>query len=200
MHIGITSGHVYSMDVGGVFSRWETVVSGEPIMQLEPVISDAKPGECVLAPDAWDLVAAHCRGAKLASGNSRLDAFKPTFSSAEEMPPGALPPLDILPSRANLMRMQAYVPSHVLQYLCASGPQGHMAWTNELRSVTTIFFNLKGIDVSEYDSLQEVHEVMMTLQSVIYFHEGAVNKRLRLEQREGARPRSHPLQLPSLHR
>ena len=85
MHIGITSGHVYSMDVGGVFSRWETVVSGEPIMQLEPVISDAKPGECVLAPDAWDLVAAHCRGAKLASGNSRLDAFKPTFSSAEEM-------------------------------------------------------------------------------------------------------------------
>ena len=47
MHIGITSGHVYSMDVGGVFSRWETVVSGEPIMQLEPVISDAKPGECV---------------------------------------------------------------------------------------------------------------------------------------------------------
>ena len=42
MHIGITAGHVYSMDVGGVFGRWETVVSGVPVMMLEPVLSQAR--------------------------------------------------------------------------------------------------------------------------------------------------------------
>lgn len=62
VRIGIASGEVRMLHVGGVYERWLWLVTGNPVVDVMQAFQQALPGEVVVAPDAWGLVAMHCRG------------------------------------------------------------------------------------------------------------------------------------------
>lgn len=71
-----------------------------------------------------------------------------------------------------------YVPKSVLPHLCILGSE---KWANELRECTILFVSLD-YDLRNFDgdddgeSLNEVHEIIKTIQTSIYAFEGSLNK------------------------
>ena len=56
--MGIGSGLLTGVHVGGVLHRWEYIMAGQPQAQIGVAEPLAKPGETVLSPEAWALVRA----------------------------------------------------------------------------------------------------------------------------------------------
>ncbi len=78
LRIGVATGDMVAIQVGGVYGRWEFLVAGEPMAQMGVAERLARPGEVVLAPEAWALVADRCTGTALStesqeSGDWRLE-------------------------------------------------------------------------------------------------------------------------------
>eukprot|EP00947_MAST-08B_sp_MAST-8B-sp1_P002380 g2380.t1 len=53
VHIGIGSGSVTNMAIGGRLGRWEAVSVGRPLLQLDSVVHETEKGEIGLSPEAW---------------------------------------------------------------------------------------------------------------------------------------------------
>ncbi|KAL6079293.1 Adenylate cyclase type 10, variant 2 [Balamuthia mandrillaris] len=56
LHIGLATGHVHSMHVGGVKGSWKYLVAGEPFVHLGSVVEDSKTGEVVMCKRSRQLV------------------------------------------------------------------------------------------------------------------------------------------------
>lgn len=74
-HIGISAGQLSCIHVGGVDGRWEFLVAGEPLKQLESAVDAGKSGDVVLSPQAWALVKASFLCTKLDSGDYLATAY-----------------------------------------------------------------------------------------------------------------------------
>ena len=67
LRVGIGAGEVVLLDVGGVRDRRELLVAGPAVAQTTGAIAKARPGQVVVAPEAWALVADACVGERVAS-------------------------------------------------------------------------------------------------------------------------------------
>lgn len=56
VHIGMTSGTLYSTVVGGVLNRWEYIVSGKPFDEISAVLDVAQANECVVTSDFYQML------------------------------------------------------------------------------------------------------------------------------------------------
>lgn len=163
LRVGIAAGDVSVAHVGGVFGRWETLVTGEPIVQVALAEDEAEPGQVVLAAGAWQLAETACQGKLLPSGMGRLQTVLTP-------PPPAIPQtLPVLTAEAEAA-LQPYIPRAILGRLAA----GQTEWLAELRRLTVLFINLPDLN---YDTpLDQAQKVMGLLQSTLYQFEGSINK------------------------
>ena len=53
VRIGIGAGEAEVYYVGGIDGRWEALPMGDPFRQMGIAESQAKPGEVVVSPEAW---------------------------------------------------------------------------------------------------------------------------------------------------
>jgi len=67
MHMGLGSGAVTTLYVGGMFARWEYVVAGDPNMQVAIAEPLAGAGETIASPKAWSYLHDVFFGSPLAS-------------------------------------------------------------------------------------------------------------------------------------
>lgn len=162
MRIGVGAGHMVAVQVGGTDGRWELVLTGEPLVQVSQAEPQAQPGEVVLAPEAWQLVQAHCSGEPLPTGAVRVQAITSVLT------PQALEAVT-LPVEAETA-LWAYIPSAIKDRLAAA----QSSWLAELRRVTVIFVNLP--ELSHTTSLAQAQRIILALQAALDRYEGSINK------------------------
>src|SRR6266540_2885470 len=66
IRIGLSAGEVVAAHIGGVYGRWEVLLAGDPLSQMSAAERWARPGEVVLAPEAWALINDWCVGMPIA--------------------------------------------------------------------------------------------------------------------------------------
>ena len=161
LRVGIGAGEVVLLDVGGVRDRRELLVAGPAVAQTTGAIAKARPGQVVVAPEAWALVADACVGERVAGGVGLTWAppAPPAEQSAPPAPPDGLEAM-----------LVPYLPRALLGPLRA----GHGEWLAELRRVTLALVHLPGLDHTV--TLDRAQRVMQALQGALYRYEGSVNK------------------------
>ncbi len=185
LKLALGAGEILTMHLGGVFRRWEFLVTGAPLIQAGLAGSQARPGDILLSPEAWTLLQDRAVGAPLLSPpltgstsiapNGGPKGVVQLKSLLEPPPPattftqsGELLPLDASPEVEAGLR--AYIPGAVFARLSA----GQVGWLAELRRVTILFINLPDLDYEV--PLAQAQKVMQTLQTVLYHYEGSINK------------------------
>ena len=162
LHAGVGAGDVRIYSIGGMFRRWEIVVAGVPLIEMSHAARSARPGEVVIADEAWHFLRGMADGQKRETGGIRLERIADggSFAATKRL---SLPP-------AVERAVRAFIPNAVLTRLDA----GQDAWLAELRRLTVIFVNLP--DFTAQFSLKRAQTLMNAMQSALYRYEGSLNQ------------------------
>ena len=170
LKLAVSSGDITATHVGGVFSRWEFILTGNPLVELGIANTLARAGEILLTPSAWKLLRGDCVAETIefelkdtiAQGGrlERLNQKSAILHSNEKIriPDGA----------ENSLR--AYIPGAIINRLSA----GQSSWIAELRRVTVLFINLPDIDNNT--ELESSQSIARLIQRAVYRYEGSINK------------------------
>ncbi len=170
LKLAVSSGSITTAHVGGVFNRWEFLLTGNPLVELGIANGLAQAGEIIVTPSAWrlirndsiaELVEFELKDA-IAQGGRLKELNKPSsiFTTS--------PKIVIPDSAENSLR--AYIPGAIINRLSA----GQSSWIAELRRVTILFINLPGID--QHTELAEAQNLARLVQRSVYRYEGSINK------------------------
>ena len=164
MKLAIGAGDLEIEHLGGVFDRWEFLVSGKPLAQLGRANDAAEPGQIVLAKEAAEMLDARFRTSQAATGVFRLDGAVHDEALPEtERRSGEL-------SDEQTERLLTFLPAAIRQRVAA----GYADWLSELRQVSVVFMNLPGFGVDTELGLAQA--AMRTMQTALYRYEGSINK------------------------
>jgi hypothetical protein len=56
LKLAVSSGSIMTAHVGGVFNRWEFLLTGNPLVELGIANGLAQAGEIIITPSAWRLI------------------------------------------------------------------------------------------------------------------------------------------------
>ena len=170
LKLAISSGALTTVHVGGVFNRWEFLITGNPLVELAIANNLAKAGEIIITPSAWRLIRNDCIAETMefelkiaiAQGGRLHQLDKPSsiFLSNQNV---------VVPSEAE-NSLRAYIPGAIINRLSA----GQSSWIAELRRVTILFINLPDFD--QNTDLETSQEVARLIQRAVYRFEGSLNK------------------------
>ncbi|MCB0034727.1 MAG: adenylate/guanylate cyclase domain-containing protein, partial [Anaerolineales bacterium] len=162
LKIGLGVGDVIVPYLGGEFGRWEYLITGEPLLQVNTAEGYAAPGQIIAAPQVWALIEERFRGEHLPSAHVRIEGV------SRPIRPSAAQPL--MPSLETESALKNFIPGAISSRLDA----GQAGWLAELRTITVVFAFLP--DINHQTPLEEAQEVMLALQKALYRYEGSVNK------------------------
>jgi class 3 adenylate cyclase/tetratricopeptide (TPR) repeat protein len=174
LKLTLGAGEVLTMLLGGVYGRWEFLVTGAPLIQVGLAGNYARPGDIILSPEAWALLQANAVGVPVlppagsANGGPK-EAVRLTGMRQSLAAPAKTNGYLSLPHEAE-SGLRAFIPGAVLARLAA----GQVGWLAELRRVTVIFINLHDLDYAM--PLEQAQTLMQTLQTSLYRFEGSINK------------------------
>ncbi len=161
--VGIGSGEIVAMYVGGARDRREMILAGNPLAQIGLAERMARPGEVILSAEAWALVHGAGFGEALDGGCVRLTGILgPTPRALDSPMPGP-------EARETIL---SYIPGAIRTRLEA----GQTDWIAELRRLTVIFVNLPPLAIDRPDSLATTRAIVAATQDALYHHEGSLNK------------------------
>jgi class 3 adenylate cyclase/tetratricopeptide (TPR) repeat protein len=163
LRVAISDGEVLVAHVGGVADRWEFLAAGAPFVALGETIGQARPGEVVVAQATWRRVASRCVGRPLPGGAIRLETLRAPVEH------GVAAHLALGPQAEGAL--SAYVPRALLERLTA----GQADWVGELRRITVLFLNVRGLEHGDLDGIQQA---VAAVQRVVNRHGGTINKLL----------------------
>jgi class 3 adenylate cyclase/tetratricopeptide (TPR) repeat protein len=170
LKLGVSTGSITAVHVGGVFSRWEFLLAGNPLVELGIANNLAKAGEIIITPSAWKLIHNDSIASpmefelkeSIAQGG-RLDRLnKPSsiHTTARKVD---------IPREAE-SSLRAYIPGAIINRLSA----GQGSWIAELRRVSVLFINLP--DINQNTRLEVSQNIARLVQRSIYRYEGSINK------------------------
>src|SRR5215216_6455777 len=170
LKLAVGMGRINTVHVGGVFNRWEFLMTGSPLVELGIANSIANAGDILITPSAWKLIRNDCTGLPIEfelkdtiSQGGRLEGLnKPSsiFSSPKRL---------VIPSGVE-NSLRPYIPGAVINRLTA----GQGSWIAELRRVTVLFINLPDID--QNTELETSQTISKLIQRSVYRYEGSINK------------------------
>ncbi|HLO16623.1 MAG TPA: adenylate/guanylate cyclase domain-containing protein, partial [Anaerolineales bacterium] len=170
LKLAVSMGKISTAHVGGVFNRWEFLITGTPLVELGIANSLAKASEILVTPSAWKLIRNDCNAEPMefelkdaiAQGGRLESLNKP--SSIFSLPKKLVIPDGVENS------LRPYIPGAVINRLTA----GQSSWIAELRRVTVLFINLPDLD--QYTELENAQNIARLIQRSVYRYEGAINK------------------------
>src|SRR6185436_13209274 len=170
LKLAIGMGRINTVHVGGVFNRWEFLMTGSPLVELGIANSIANAGDILITPSAWKLIRNDCNGLPvefelkdtIAQGGRLEGLNKP---SSIFSPPKRL----VIPNGVE-NSLRPYIPGAVINRLTA----GQGSWIAELRRVTVLFINLPDID--QNTELETAQNISKLIQRSVYRYEGSINK------------------------
>ena len=162
--VGIAAGPVALLLVGGERNRREWLLSGAPLVRMGEAEHRARPGEVVLTPEAWDLIAdGGAVGEMVGSGFVRL-------AHASPMGPR---PARLVEAGPDLMPVLRYfVPGAIRSRLDA----GQDGWLAELRRLSVLFVQVPQLDLDAEGGEALAIEIFRVVQERLYRLEGSLNK------------------------
>eukprot|EP00056_Hartaetosiga_gracilis_P002016 m.49654 g.49654 ORF g.49654 m.49654 type:complete len:1204 (+) comp10873_c0_seq4:170-3781(+) len=196
LHMGIGCGWLTIVHVGGVYKRWEYILSGPPLVQIGNAEPLARPGETVISPEAFKHMTKLLRKyttlrelVKLGERTENEVGDLGDYIRIDELRKLAIP-------RKNLRKlavsgditalMKRYIPGAVLKTLNdLQQPQ------SEMRNVSVIFSQIHNLKLEPTNASQMQNEVskadvekfvlntqmlMLELQRSVYNWEGSINK------------------------
>ena len=162
LRISIGIGEMAGIYLGGVFRRWEFLITGQPLSQVGKAGCFTNPGELVVSGETWNFVSKYCAGSEVSEGCVKVREVS-----------GRLPPLPAVPPAIPEElsdSLRGYIPAAIRARLDA----GQSAWIGELRRVTVLFANLP--DLRHDTPLPLAQKAMEALQTAVYTYEGSINK------------------------
>jgi len=166
LRVAISSGSINIAHVGGVYARWEFLLSGKPLEQVGIVSDHIEPGYVGTHAAAWSLLetytAANPVGNEIAPDIKQLDEIA-------ELPKRRNRKKLVLVNEQQA-RLRHYLPAAVNHSLDA----GLDDFLGELRRLTILFVNLPDIHYSS--SVETAQKIMIALQESCYRYEGSINK------------------------
>ena len=182
LHMGLACGELMGIHVGGVFNRYEFVVTGEPMGHIGIAEPLAKSGETVLSP-----LAANVLGDELLRGRSYPAQPGYVLITGLKSPVAKLDPSTVAGFPAlnsgTAAILQRYCPGAIMKSLTAGEFDSES--TAELRDISVLFINVTGLNLTPSggdDGLVEAAErgqtLMLQIQKCLYAVEGALNKML----------------------
>jgi class 3 adenylate cyclase len=82
LHIGIATGPLYCMYVGGIENEWEFLLCGYPFSKIGSALDFSKSGDVVVSRDSWNLVKDVCIGFEVLDsfeGEAKVTSFRQEF-------------------------------------------------------------------------------------------------------------------------
>lgn len=160
--IALGVGQIAITGLGGVFNRWEIVITGDALDQIVKVQPHLKPGQIIVSAEAWKNLREYGIGA-LSQGesillngiNSKVPHEAARFFDLEE---------NCIPA------LRSYIPGAIAKRIDA----GQSDWLAELRRVTTLFINIP--EMTRGTNTDAAQKLAQLLQGAIYRYEGSVNK------------------------
>ncbi len=160
--ISIGAGEIGLTGLGGIFNRWEVLMTGEAIEQVGYKQKLLQPGQISISPFAWDQIKAYASGSPYEDGHMILNGIN------LQIPREALKKYDLREDCIPALR--SYIPGAIAKRIDA----GQSDWLAELRRVTSLFINIpemtRGTDTAAAQNIAQI------LQGAIYRYEGSVNK------------------------
>src|SRR5215208_6892163 len=170
LKLAVSMGKVTTAHVGGVFNRWEFLLTGTPLVELGVANNLAKAGDILVTPSAWKLIRNDCNAEAMefelkdtiAPGGHLESLNKPSSIFS-------LPKKLVVPAGAE-NSLRPYIPGAVINRLTA----GQSSWIAELRRVTVLFINLPDLD--QNTELENSQNIARLIQRSVYRYEGSINK------------------------
>jgi len=162
LRVGVGAGTALVASLGGVYGRYEFVLSGPAVVEATKSAAHAEPGFCIVGAEAWKRVAPVTEATDAGEGTMQLVRVRDL-----ELPPPAPPPkLDA----SALPSLLAYIPASIHRRLAAR----QSGWLAELRRLTVLFVKLPGLGYGT--PFETGLSVMRAMQTELYRYEGSVNK------------------------
>jgi class 3 adenylate cyclase/tetratricopeptide (TPR) repeat protein len=170
LKLAISMGKISTAHVGGVFNRWEFLITGTPLVELGIANSLADAGEILITPSAWKLIRNDTIAEPMefelrdtiAQGGRLTGLNKPSSIFSRIKKP-------VIPAGAE-NSLRPYIPGAIINRLTA----GQNSWIAELRRVTVLFINLP--DVDQTTALENAQNIARLIQRSVYRYEGSINK------------------------
>lgn len=160
--IALSAGQISLTGLGGVFNRWEMVITGNALEQVGKAQVSLNPGQIIASPEVWKKLKDHAWGESAHDGHMLLNGISTKVEGEAERS------FDLQDD--SIPALRSYIPGSIAKRIDA----GQSDWLAELRRVTSIFINIpemtRGVDM---DTAQQIAHI---LQSVVYRYEGSVNK------------------------
>lgn len=186
LHIGIGSGDITLLHLGGMLNRWEFVIAGPPLAEIAIAEPLAEPGETVMAPLTYELVKDQVNVTSLEELSKLhqarfacLPEEHKSFVRVESLRDASGPLLQDDDRKKityeNLSsNFRFYIPAAIHTRLTA-GQTGHLA---EMRDVSVVFvhIHLSAKTVSDPGFLPECQKAILMVQQNVYYFEGSLNK------------------------
>jgi class 3 adenylate cyclase/tetratricopeptide (TPR) repeat protein len=170
LKLAIATGKIEHVHVGGVFNRWEFLLTGSPLIELGIANNLAEAGDILITPSAWDVIKADCTAEHISFPNRENVVEAGRLSSLKDKTPVSTPWQALtIPDDAQ-GSLRAYIPGAIVNRLVA----GQSGWIAELRRITVLFINLPDID--EEMSLTDAQTIAQLIQRSVYRYEGSINK------------------------
>jgi class 3 adenylate cyclase/tetratricopeptide (TPR) repeat protein len=160
--IALSAGQTALTGLGGVFNRWEVIITGDAIDQLGEAQNPLKPGQIIASPEAWEKIKEQASGEPVQNGYVLVTGIEqkvqPEAEQAIQLEENSIPAL------------RSYIPGAIAKRIDA----GQSDWLAELRRVTSLFINIpemtRGTDPTVAQKIAQI------LQGAIYRYEGSMNK------------------------
>lgn len=170
LKLAISTGNITTSHVGGVFNRWEFLLTGNPLVEVGIANNLAKADEILVTPSAWKLIRNDCEADPvefelkdaIAQGGRLKSLNKPSSIFVTPKKP------EMFNGAESLLR--PYIPGAIINRLTA----GQSSWIAELRRVTVLFINLPDID--QHTELALSQNLARQIQRSVYRYEGSINK------------------------
>ena len=170
LKLAVSMGRISTVHVGGVFNRWEFLITGTPLIELGIANNIARADDILITPSAWKLIRNDCNAQPIEfelkdtiAQGGRLDSLnKPSSIFSLPKPP-------LIPETAE-NSLRPYIPGAIINRLTA----GQSSWIAELRRVTVLFINLPGVD--QDTGLEHAQSIARLIQRSVYHYEGSINK------------------------
>ncbi|HCB01307.1 MAG TPA: hypothetical protein DEP19_02900, partial [Anaerolineae bacterium] len=160
--IALTTGQIALTGLGGVFNRWEVVITGDAIDQISKAQPFLPPGQIIASPEAWMMLKEHVQGTQVEGGFVLLSAIRSKVKNEAEK--------NINLDENSIPALRSYIPGAIAKRIDA----GQSDWLAELRRVTSLFINIPElVRGTDPEFAQKISQI---LQSMIYRYEGSMNK------------------------
>eukprot|EP00466_Bigelowiella_natans_P010100 jgi/Bigna1/82311/fgenesh1_pg.91_\ len=165
LHVAVGYGDLQALHVGGHDNEWEFLLTGAPFKQIAKAIDISKKGEVVVTKEVWTEVKKHCKGKSVSAYGSSEVKVSAVIHDVKTLPAATITiPLKIWPA------IERYVPRMVRDGI----GKGMTRWLAELRNVSVIFVNIKGLMLNRRHNtpLDKTHEVLGFMESVVACNQG----------------------------